>query len=316
MFPADARFGRISVVNPVLALLLRIPTHGLGLFVAALPRSWEVALGRFLGRVALRVDPKRRKIAEENIRRCLPELGPQGWKKILRENYEHYGVLVLELAHMFTPIDGHWRAYVARTAPVEGLEHWEKVHARGKGELFCSAHLANWEFAAAAGAIRGMKVTIVTRKLKPQWLHDWMETVRLSTGVRCAYQPRTVPTVMKRLRDGEGVVFVMDQYMPPPMGEPTRFFGVTVDTLAALAPLARRTGAAILPVRQIRGRDGLVRILVDPEFVLGDDDKADNQRLADLVESWIRAVPGQWLWAHRRFKHVDWTEADRRAQTA
>ena len=266
-----------------------------------------MALGRGLGRIALAVDGKRRRIAEDNIRRCLPELGPKGWTRILRSNAEHYGVLALELAHMFTPIEGHWRAYVERTTRVEGLQNWEKAHARGKGVLFCSAHLANWEFAAAAGTVAGMKVMIVTRKLKPQWLHDWLEKVRLSAGTPAAYQPRTVPAVMKRLRDGEGVVFVMDQYMPPPMGAPTRFFGVLVDTLAAIPPLARRTGAAILPVRQIRGRDGIVRIIVDPEIPLGEDDQSDNQRLANLVESWIRAEPGQWLWVHRRFKHVDWS---------
>ena len=301
-------------MNPLLALLLRIPLHGLGLFVAVLPRSWECALGRGLGRLALAVDGKRRAIAEDNIRRCLPELGPEGWAKVLRSNAEHYGILALELGHMFTPISGHWRAYVARTTRVEGLENWEKAHARGKGVLFTSAHLANWEFAAAAGCIRGMKVMIVTRNLKPRWLHDWLEKVRLTTGVTCAYQPRTVPAVMKRLRDGEGVVFVLDQYMPPPMGSPTRFFGVLVDTLAAIAPLARRTGAAILPVRQLRGKDGIVRIIVEPEMALGDDDKADNQRIIDRIEDWIRDEPGQWLWVHRRFKHVDWT--DRRAQSA
>ncbi|MFI5351221.1 MAG: lysophospholipid acyltransferase family protein [Elusimicrobiota bacterium] len=295
-------------MNPVLAVLLRIPLHGLGLFVAVLPRSWEYALGRALGRAALAVDLKRRKIAEDNIRRCLPELGPEGWERVLRENAEHYGVLAFELAHMFTPIPGHWRAYVARTAKVEGLENWEKAHARGKGELFCSAHLANWEFAAAAGAIGGMKVMIVTRNLKPKWLHDWLEKVRLTTGVTCAYQPRTVPAVMKRLRDGEGVVFVLDQYMVPPMGQPTRFFGVLVDTLAAIAPLARRTGAAILPVRQLREKNGVVRIIVEPEMTLTDDDKTDNQRIIDIIEGWIRKVPGQWLWVHRRFKHVDWSD--------
>ena len=300
--------GEKRSMNPVLALLLRVPLHGLGLFVAVLPRSWEVALGRFLGRLAMRLDLKRRGIAEENIRRCLPELGPAGWKKILRANAEHYGVLMFELAHMFTPIEGHWRAYVARTTRVEGLEHYAKVHARGKGVLFCSAHLANWEFAAASGAIGGMKVMIVTRRLKPQWLHDWMEKVRLSTGVVCAYQPRTVPAVMKMVRDGGGVVFVLDQYMPPPMGQPLRFFGVLVDTLAAIPPLARRTGAAILPVRQIREPGGIVLIIVDPEIPLGADDAADNQMLTDLVEKWIRAVPGQWLWVHRRFKHVDWSD--------
>jgi len=295
-------------LNPVLAVLLRAPLHGLGLFVAVLPRSWECALGRLLGRFALKVDGKRRRIAEENIRNCFPELGADARAGILRSNAEHYGVLALELAHMFAPIEGHWRAYVERTTRVEGLENWEKAHARGKGELFCSAHLANWEFAAAAGAIRGMKVLIVTRKTQPRWMHDWLEKVRLSTGVRCAYQPRTVPAVMKQVRDGGGVVFVVDQYMVPPMGQPLRFFGVTVDTLFAVAPLARRTGAAMIPVRQIREKDGIVRIIVAPELPLGDDDRADNQRIVDLIERWIREIPGQWLWVHRRFKHVDWAQ--------
>lgn len=295
-------------MNPVLAVLLRIPLHGLGLFVAVLPRSWECALGRWLGRASLRIDGKRRRIAEENIRNCFPEMGPEDRAGVLRANAEHYGVLALELAHMFTPIRGHWRAYVLRTTKVEGIENWEKAHARGKGELFCSAHLANWEFAAAAGALRGMKVLIVTRKTQPKWMHDWLERVRLETGVTCAYQPRTVPAVMKAVRDGGGVVFVADQYMVPPMGQPLRFFGVTVDTLFAIAPLARRTGAAMIPVRQIREQDGIVRIVVLPELPLGTDDREDNQRIVDLIESWIREIPGQWLWVHRRFKHVDWSQ--------
>jgi KDO2-lipid IV(A) lauroyltransferase len=135
-----------------------------------------------------------------------------------------------------------------------------------------------------------------------------MERVRLSVGVRATYQPRTIPTVMKALRDNGGVVFVMDQYMSPPMGEPMRLFGVMVHTLAAIAPLARRTGAAILPVLPKREPDGRVRIIIEPEIVLTDDDKADNQRLATRVEEWMRAVPGQALWAHRRFKDVDWSD--------
>ncbi|MBI3289001.1 MAG: lysophospholipid acyltransferase family protein [Elusimicrobia bacterium] len=299
-------------MNLLAALLLRVVLHGLGLAVAVLPRSWEFALGGALGRLALRVDPKRRKIAEENIARCLPELAPRERRLLLRGNYEHYGRLVLELTHMFTPIKGHFRDYAARVTVVEGYEHWLKAKARGKGVLFCSAHLANWELAASIGALKGIPVMIVTRRLKPPWLHDWMEMTRLSIGVTAAYQPRTIPSVMKALRDNGGVVFVMDQYMPPPMGEPTRFFGVLVDTLGAIATLARRTGAAILPVRQIREPDGRVRIVIEPEIELSGDDKSDNQRLAAHVEGWIRAVPEQWLWAHRRFKNVNW--ADRKTQ--
>ena len=300
---------REKTMNPLLALALRAPLHGLGLLVAALPRRVEIALGRFGGRVAMIVDSKHRRIAHDNIRRCLPELGPAGWDALLKENFEHYGVLVLELLHIFAPIDGHWRAYVQRTARLEGFENWKKANDKGNGALFCSAHLANWELMAAVGALAGIPITIVTRRLKPEWLHLWMEKTRLSVGVRALYQPRTMPGVLRGLRDGASVGFVMDQYMPPPMGKPLKFFGVRVDTLTAIAPLARRTLAPITPVSQRRGADGTVVVAIEPEFALGADDDGDNQRLSDLVEKWIRAEPAQWLWAHRRFKNVDWATA-------
>ena len=287
--------------------MLRVPLHGMGLFVAALPRSWEMALGAFLGRCALLFPTRHARVARENIARCFPELTEARRRALLIENYEHYGRMVLELSHMFTPLPGHFRSYVQQNVAIEGYEHWEKAKAKGKGVLFLGSHIANWEFAASIGAIKDMKVTIVTRRLKPAWLHAWMEKTRLSVGVRAAYQPRTIPTVMKALRDNGGVVFVMDQYMSPPMGEPMRLFGVMVHTLAAIAPLARRTGAAILPVLPKREKDGRVRIIIEPEIALTDDDKKDNQRLAAHVEGWMRAVPGQALWAHRRFKDVDWT---------
>jgi KDO2-lipid IV(A) lauroyltransferase len=297
-------------MNPVLALLLRVPLHGLGLFVWALPRSWELALGRALGRLGLRVDRKRRAIAEENIRRCLPALDARARGELLRRNYEHYGILLLELGHLMTPWPGHWRRYVRRVSRLEGLQNWKRANDKGKGVLLCSAHLANWELMAAAGALAGVPLTITTRVLKPEWLHLWFKKTRLTTGVSCAYQPRTMPTVMRGLRDRRSMGFVVDQYMAD--GPKLRFFGVEVDTLGAVAPLARRTGAAIVPVKQIREDDGLVRVIIEPEVPLDGNDDEVNQALTHLVERWIRATPAQWLWAHRRFKNVDWSSADRR----
>lgn len=293
-------------MNPVLAVLLRIPVHGVGTFVACLPRRAEMALGALLGRFALSLNTRHVRVARENLSRCLPELSDDERARILRANYEHYGVMVLELSHMFALFPGHFRRYVLKNVRVEGREHWDKAAARGKGVLFLGSHIANWEFAAAVGSITDIPVTIVTRRLKPQWLHDWMERTRTSVGVDAAYQPRTIPTVMKALKANGGVVFVMDQYMPPPMGEPMRLFGVQVHTLAAIAPLARRTGAAILPVLPMRMPDGRVRIIIEPEIELAADDKTANQALADHVEKWMRENATQALWAHRRFKDVDW----------
>lgn len=295
-------------MNPVLAPALRVPLHGLGLLVAALPRAWELVLGRALGRLILLLPLRWKRVARENLANCLPELSETAREDLLRANFEHYGILLLELAHMFAPIPGHWRAYAQRTTRLVGFENWKRGHDKGKGVLFCSTHHANWELMASGGALGGVPLTIVTRRLKPQWLHDWMIARRLEAGVKCGIQPRTMPAVLKALKSGESAGFVMDQYMLPPMGAPLRFFGVAVETITAIAPLARRTGAAIIPVRTQRGADGLVRIVFEPELPLEGTDEEVNQRLADRVEAWIRGNPAQWIWGHRRFKGVDWSK--------
>jgi KDO2-lipid IV(A) lauroyltransferase len=136
-----------------------------------------------------------------------------------------------------------------------------------------------------------------------------MERARLSVGVKAAYQPRTLPTIMKALRAGESVGFVLDQYAPSPMGVPVVFFGARVDTLAAVGSLAERTGAAIIPVLQRRKADGRVHISIEPELVLGtarNDPREATQILASKVETWIRLNPVEWLWGHRRFKNAVW----------
>lgn len=299
-----------------LSLLIWPPLTAAALAATALPRGLEVPLGRWLGRLGLLLDRRRAAIARENIRRCLPELSASAQRRLLRENFEHYGLLVLELLHIFSPVPGHYRRYIRRTGRVEGLENWRTAVKKGKGVVFASAHMANWELMATAAAMEGIPdLLMITRHLKPEWLHRKIETARLSAGVRAAYQPRTLPAILKTLRRGGSVGFVIDQYAPPPMGMPARFFGVEVDTLAAVGPVVQRTGAAVIPVSAYR--DGLlVRVVFEPELPLpaGAEAGPVTQVLAEKVESWIRARPAQWLWAHRRFKNVVWPgQASRRS---
>ena len=49
------------------------------------------------------------------------------------------------------------------------------------------------------------------------------------------------------------------------MGIPVPFFGVKVDTLAAVGTLSQRYGSSIIPVQAVRGDDGIVRVIIEPE---------------------------------------------------
>lgn len=287
---------------PLIALL-----SALGTFATFLPRKLEVRLGRALGRLVFRARLFKRSVVEANLARCFPRLDRQSRLALIRRNYEHYGVLLFEYMHFFSPFKGHWKAYVPRAARAEGLEHWEKARARGKGAIFFCSHLGSWETGAAAISLAGVHATIVTTVLTPRWLHEKITASRASVGMDAAFHPGSMISVLKTLRRGGSVAFMNDQYARPPMGLPVVFFKTRVDTLSVVGPLARRTGAAVLPLHTFRAPDGTTIARIEPEFDLGarpDDPQAATQRVASRVERWVRRNPEQWLWMHRRFKNA------------
>jgi KDO2-lipid IV(A) lauroyltransferase len=298
-------------VSIFLSVPLWVILFGCGFAAALLPRPAELRLGRRLGRLVLACGGFKRRIAYDNIRHCLPELGPGGWQSLLGRNFEHYGVLFFEFLHFFCPLPEHYRRYARRNSRLVGRENWERAHAKGKGVIFVACHVGFWEMLAAAGGLAGLDLLVVTTVLKPGWLNRQITACRLSTGVRAAYHPGSVPQVLRELRRGGSVAFMNDQYAGPPMGIPVPFFGVKPNTLAAVAPIAQRTGAAIVPVSCYRDETGISVVVIEPELDLGPD-LSDTEKvtaiLAAKVETWVRRHPEQWLWIHRRFKNVVWPE--------
>src|SRR5207249_4775625 len=125
----------------------------------------------------------------------------------------------------------------------------------------------------------------------PRWLHDKITACRASVGMAAAFHPGSMPSVVKTLRRGGSVAFMNDQYARPPMGLPVVFFKTKVDTLSVVGTLARRTGAAVLPLHTFRDSDGKTTARIEPEFDLGahpDDAAEATQRVASRVERWVR----------------------------
>ncbi|MDE2142867.1 MAG: lysophospholipid acyltransferase family protein [Elusimicrobia bacterium] len=310
--PFEGRLRRIQrSAGGSLNFLAAAALSALGLIVTPLPRRFELWLGPKLGWLLLRVAPKRRRIAYDNIRRCFPEYGPGECDTLLRDNFEHYGMLALEMLHMFSPIHGHYRRYAESLTVIEGLEHWRAAHAKGKGTILVTGHFANWETSGIIGA-HGLPMLMATRQLKPQWVHDKIIASRHSLDSQTVFGKRILPTMIKQLKEGKMVGLMLDQYAPPPMGVPATFFGVTVATQAVVGLLVQRTGAAIVPACQRREKDGKIHLVFEPEIILTPEElehpSESATALAARIEEFIRATPAQWLWVHRRFKNVVWPE--------
>ncbi len=283
-----------------LSTIGRLILTSVGLVVSLLPRSIEVFFGRLFGLFLYKSKIFKYRIVQTNLTYCFP-----GRADLVEKFYKHFGLTVCELLHLFSPIPGHYRRYLRRHVTLTGAEHIHQAQRLGLGILFVGTHLANWEFLTFAAELSGVSLVMVTKHLKPAWLHATIEKQRKSIGVDGAYEPKTMPTVLRALRANKAVGFVLDQYAGAPIGIPVAFFGTQAETLNAVGKIQDRTNAIVLPVQTVRHKDGSVEVICHPAVSMENftDSAQLTQHLATLIEKWIRQYPEQWLWTHRRFKN-------------
>jgi Kdo2-lipid IVA lauroyltransferase/acyltransferase len=269
-----------------------------------LPRSAQLGLGRLVGRILLS-RKVRLGVVEQNIDIAYPARNIEFKKKLIRESYEGLGNLLLELIILFGP----FKKFIRKQSILLGAENWDKAVQAGKGAIFISSHVGNWEVMAASGAVfANINIMIVTKHLKPEWVHRAVERARARAGVLGTYEPRTLKDALRHLGKNGAVGFVMDQYSGPPVGVRVPVFGVPVGTPAAVAALAKRTGAAVLPVVSYRDDQGKFRVEIRPAMSWESGQEGPREiavntaRFAAELEKDIYAHPEQWLWTHRRFK--------------
>lgn len=261
----------------------------------------------WLGGVAaiLRVTGFRERVVLQNLDYAFPGAEAEPRKAgLARENYRHFARLALEILYLFGPM----RSFCLSRARLSGKAHWDAAKARGKGVIFLASHVGNWEVMAARGALSGIEIMLVTKHLKPEWLHQAIEAGRATCGVRGTYEPRTLKDVLGELKRGGTVGFVLDQYAGPPVGVRVPFFGVPVGTATIIATLARRTGATVLPVFNHRNTDGTFDVDIQPPAPWIVDPNPTRELALNtaaysrVIEKHILEFPEQWLWIHRRFK--------------
>jgi Kdo2-lipid IVA lauroyltransferase/acyltransferase len=300
-------------VGKLIVILLKISGYLFGFQ----PRRMQLWLGSILGSL-LRILQFRASIVRQNIELAFP--GQEGIQRsIFKESYKNFGNLILEILLLFGPM----RKFVSKYVDVVGIEHWKEARQKGKGVIFLASHMGNWEVMAAAGAVLSkVDLLLVTKLLKPLWLHQAIEEGRRRCNVAGTYEPRTLRDVLSHLKKNGTVGFVLDQYSGPPVGVRVPVFNIPVGTSPVVATLVKRTGAPILPVNNYRKANGRWEIVIgapiewksheNPHFELA----LNTAQYASIIEKAILAHPAQWLWTHRRFKgdlsplrEGEWSEA-------
>ncbi len=189
----------------------------------------------------------------------------------------------------------------------EGREHLEAERSRGRGIVFATAHLGNWEGLGAILPRLGVPVATVSRPMKNPLLQEWARRLREHGGQRLIPKDGAALPVARLLKKGGCVAFLIDQHAGSD-GVRMPFFQAECSTFTSAATLARRFDAAFLPTwsRVIGPREARVHfepaIPCDRSLPADEDAYRMTLRFNRLLEAAIGAAPGQFLWLHRRWK--------------
>ena len=271
--------------------------------VSLLPMSVVRKVGAGIGRVAYMVDRTHRRIAAENLAAAFPTRAYAERRALARAMFAHFGSLLLELLKFST----YTREQMVAAVDVEGNDRVHHAYGQQRGVLFFTGHFGYWEIHALVEPLIHPPISVLARPLDNPRLHEMLERIRTKTGNSVIYREGAVRKVLRELAANHGVALLIDQHLHTPDAVHVDFFERPAATTSALAALALRTGAPVIPVFALplpRGRYRLVyEHPVDPPRTESPDAIRDfTQRCTDVLEMYVRRHPELWLWMHRRWR--------------
>lgn len=193
-----------------------------------------------------------------------------------------------------------------RIIQVTGGEHLDRALARGRGVLLVAPHCGPYtiSFAPLTQRFNTRLLLVVEQMVDPQ-VHDLINRARAMPGVDVEpLSPTIGRAIMRALRRNEVVLLGGDRAIAR-SNVAVRFFGRATPLPSGPATLALRTGAPLLPSFMQRLPDNRTAVWIDPPLRLeptGDTDRDARdvtQKIAYIMQAYIRRDPGQWLVAER-----------------
>jgi KDO2-lipid IV(A) lauroyltransferase len=263
------------------------------------PRRVSESLGMLYAKILDLAIPRLRRVAERNLSLAYPQAGAPWIAQTIDGVFASIGRILVAFAR-FPSIDkdnvGSWIRY-------EGFEHYEAALARGRGVLFATAHLGNWELSAFAHALMAKPMNVVVRPLDNPIIDGLVEQRRALSGNNLLSKRDFARSILQALRKNEAVGILMDQNTMPENGVFVPFFGRAACANTTFARLAARSGAAVIPGFAVWNQVERRYILrFYPAVVITGEETEDTARIQAAIETAVREYPDQWLWIHRRWK--------------
>jgi KDO2-lipid IV(A) lauroyltransferase len=265
------------------------------------PRRMSYGLARRLGDLFFFFDKRGRESVISNLKQIQASSGvalsSRALHSLARENFLNFAKYLVDFFR-FLRLD---------LKRMDRIVHFGNVPAalddllkHGKGIIFVSAHLGNWELGAAALAALGYKVNAVALWVPDRKLNGLYQHYRTSRKINPIPFGRAARECIAKLRRNEIIAVVGDRDFTTSV-QTVEFFGRPARLPDGPAKLALATGAPLLPIFMIRlPDDTFAYILDEPIWADRKHHNVDDvmRQVAMALERVIRQHSEQWFLFH------------------
>jgi len=278
----------------------------LGFMVRLLPLHLVHKTGFVAARLAYPVLKSRREVARRNLRNAFPEMDESQREHIAFESFQNISATFLELLWL----KNLTKEGIQQRVAIDNIDLLEQLRGKQKGIVFLTAHFGSWELAIQAISVyTNAHVCTIAKAQSNIFVDRVINQWRMLFGLKIIPMGVSVREIIRTLQQGEIIALAADQTAPKESVS-VEFFGRHVPTFQGPAVFSLKTGAPIILGCTVRQKDGnykmhLVQVPGDDLVGFSDEHVLElTKRQVRLTEEIIRQYPEQWMWMHKRWKHV------------
>jgi KDO2-lipid IV(A) lauroyltransferase len=266
---------------------------------ARLPLSWVRAAGLVLGWLLWHFARMRRRVVLVNLQQCMPELSPAEHQALAYRHFKAFGQSVLDRSWLWHAPEDTVRQRLRWVGDVQAL------HTPGPLVMF-APHFVGLDAGGMAVSlgVAGPVAFIFVGQSSPK-VSAWVNQGRERSGnVRPYFRHQGMRQILAGIKKGEPLHLSPDMDFGRSESIFVPFMGVEkAATVPSLSRLSKVAGARVVPV-VTRMTDAGYDIEVHAPLTdfPSDDVVQDTVRMNRLLAEWVRSMPEQYYWVHKRLK--------------
>jgi len=270
-----------------------------------LPSGMRKSFFTFLALIGYLISKKYRNVVRANLNYAFDNsMSEEEIKKITKYSFKNllYNFLhLMEIRHM-----NRWQ--LEKKVSVKNKEIIEQIHSENRAIIYIASHYSAWELGAVSVGAFLEPLACVYKKMKNSEYEAWPLEARAHFGNTNLEKTNVLKPLIKLIKQKKASGILIDTNINPREGIMIKFMGKPLRQTATPAYLARKFGAAIVPISIRTDDEEHYELIVHEEIPVEktEDEKADILKATQLQADWLTKLitnePKFWFWLHKRWK--------------